>query len=264
MNLPENLFKKALRNQHTLYGLWLGLPDSSCAEICATAGFDWLLIDCEHACYSERDVLQHLQAIAPYPSAPLVRAASQDPSHLKKLLDIGAQTLMIPMVDSADQAAALVQAVNYPPLGVRGLGTSMARAARWNGVPDYLLKANEEICLIVQAETQQALENLEAILAVEGVDGVFIGPSDLSASMGLIGQANHPDVVDRVCKGLKTISDAGKTAGVLAVTPDLAAQYEKAGAHFIGVGVDASLLAQGSKRLLAQYHKDNADESSAY
>lgn len=264
MKLPINTFKKSLQEKKIQFGLWLGLADSSCAEICASAGFDWLLVDCEHACFSERDVLHHLQAIAAYNSAPIVRAASQDPAHLKKLLDVGAQSLLIPMVDNALQAQALVQAVNYPPKGQRGLGTSMARAARWNGVPSYLTDANQEIFLIVQAETIEAIDNLDSILAVEGVDAVFIGPSDLSASMGFIGQAGHPDVVDAVTKGIKTITAAGKAAGVLAVDKDIAKHYQEAGAKFIGVGVDASLLAHGVRSLAAQYNNQETGDGPSY
>lgn len=264
MQLPINRFKQALQQDKTLFGLWLGLPDSISAEICAGAGFDWLLIDCEHACYSERDVLHHLQAIAAYPTAPLVRAASQDAAHLKKLLDIGAQSLLIPMVDTPAQAEALVQAVNYPPLGQRGLGTSMARAAQWNGVPGYLQNANDEICLIVQAETQTALDNLDAIIAVDGVDAVFIGPSDLSASMGYIGEPGHPNVRGAVNDALQRINNAGKIAGVLAVEQALAKEYADNGAHFVGVGVDAALLAQGARNLAAQCRQEAIEESAGY
>jgi 4-hydroxy-2-oxoheptanedioate aldolase len=263
MDLPLNEFKRALKSGKPQYGLWLGLADSTCAEICAGAGFDWLLIDTEHAPYSERDVLTHLQAIAPYNIPALVRPVEGNTALLKRLLDVGAQTLLVPMVDSAEQAEQLVQAVRYPPQGIRGLGTSMARAARWNRVGDYLHNANNEICLIVQAESVTAMENLPDIVAVEGVDAVFIGPSDLSASMGHIGNPGHPDVVAAIETGFETIIGAGKAAGVLAVDTALAQAYVKKGASFVGVGVDAALLANATKQLASQFKTGGDTEKSA-
>lgn len=253
MDLPINRFKRALKSGETQYGLWMGLPDSICAEIGAGAGFDWVLIDAEHAPFSVRDVQNHLQAIEPYDVPALVRPAEGQTALLKQLLDVGAQTLLVPMVDTAEQARQLVKAVRYPPEGIRGLGTSMARAARWNGVEGYLQKANSEICLIVQAETQLAMQNLEEIVAVDGVDGVFIGPSDLSASMGRIGDVGHPDVVSAIESGFETILAAGKAAGILAVDENLAKNYAEKGAGFVGVGVDVSLLASSARQLAKRF-----------
>ncbi len=253
MKLPINTFKRALTSGRPQYGLWLGLPDTICAEIGASAGFDWLLIDAEHAPYSVRDVHNHLQAIAPYQVPALVRPAEGRTALLKQLLDVGAQSLLIPMVDTAEQARQLVQDVRYPPQGARGLGTSMARAARWNRVDGYLHSANDEICLIVQAETTTAMANLEEIVAVEGVDGVFIGPSDLSASMGHVGNPGHPDVVSAIEAGFATIAGAGKAAGVLAVDEQLAQHYVAHGAVFVGVGVDAALLANATRQLANRF-----------
>ena len=263
MQLPINLFKAKLRDGAPLYGLWLGLPDASCAEICAMAGFDWLLVDAEHAPFDAPSILRHLQAIAPYQVPVLVRPVDGSASLLKRLLDIGAQTLLVPMVESAEQATQIAAAVRYPPLGTRGLGTSLARAARWNQVKDYLHDANREICLIVQVETTTALQNLPAILAVDGVDGVFIGPSDLSASMGHIGNPGHPDVVAAVSAALATIRAAGKAAGVLAVDAALAARYVAAGAQFIGVGVDTVLLANAAKQLAERCRKSGAADTGS-
>lgn len=240
MDLPLNHFKRAIKSGAPQYGLWLGLPDSICAEISAGASFDWLLIDTEHAPYSIRDVHNHLQAIAPYGVPAIVRPVEGRTALLKQLLDVGAQTFLVPMVNTAEQAKQLVKDVLYPPEGIRGLGTSMARAARWNGVDGYLEKANQEICLIVQVETELAMQNLAEIVAVDGVDGVFIGPSDLSASMGHIGNPGHPDVVRIIEAGFKTVLAAGKAAGVLAVDEVLAKNYVAKGASFVGVGVDAS------------------------
>ncbi|MFT5133863.1 MAG: 4-hydroxy-2-oxoheptanedioate aldolase, partial [Gammaproteobacteria bacterium] len=187
MDLPVNKFKKAIAKGETQYGLWAGIPDTTSAEICAGTGFDWLLLDGEHAPFDMRAIYTYLQAIAPYDIHPIVRAVKGDKNLIKQLLDFGAQTLLIPMVDTAEQAEELVQAMRYPPEGIRGMGSSIARAARWNAIPDYLQHANDEICLLIQAESTTALENLPEILKVEGVDGVFIGPSDLSASMGHVG-----------------------------------------------------------------------------
>ena len=233
MDLPKNAFLLALQEKRTLYGCWLGLPDPNVAEIAATAGWDWLLIDHEHAPFELSDVLSHLRTIAPYPVAPLVRPVNDDPSLLKKFLEMGVQTFVIPMIDTAEQAAACAAAVYYPPKGLRGVGTSLARAARWNQVPGYLHHANDEICLIVQAETVTALENLDAILAVPGVHGVFIGPSDLAASMGKIGQSNDSSLETAVLDSIIKIKAAGKVAGILTLNDAMIEKCTHAGADFM-------------------------------
>ena len=254
MDLPTNTFKQLLHSGKTQYGLWLGLPDNSVAEICAQAGFDWLLIDGEHGPFDLRSILAHLQAMAAYSVSPIARPPRGDTTVIKQYLDLGVQTLLIPMVETAEQAAQLVQDVRYPPDGVRGLGTSLARAARWNNISGYLKSANREICLLVQVETVNALENLPKILGVDdGVDGVFIGPSDLSASMGHIGNPGHPEVVAKITAALSSIRAAGRAAGVLCMDPELATAYEKAGANFIGVGVDTLILSQGAKALAGRF-----------
>lgn len=258
MELKPNRFKTGQASGKTQYGLWLGLPDNSAAEIAAVAGFNWLLIDGEHAPFDLRTIMAHLQAIAPYDVAPIVRPPHGDTALIKQMLDIGAETLLIPMVDTAEQARELVRAVRYPPEGIRGLGTSLARAARWNQIPGYVKKANDEICLLVQAETATALENLDEILAVDGVDGVFIGPSDLSASMGYIGDAGNPVVVKAISEGLNKIRAAGKYAGLLCLDPSLAATYVEQGASFVGVGVDTMILAKETRKLAQQFVEGEA------
>lgn len=245
MKLPENRFLNALKSGNTLYGCWLGLPDPNVAEIAAGAGFDWLLIDHEHAPFELSDVMSHLRAIEPYPVAPLVRPVNDDPALIKKFLEMGAQTFVIPMIDTPEQAQACADAVYYPPKGLRGVGSSLARAARWNQIPDYVHKANDEICLIVQAETVTALDNLDAILAVDGVHGVFIGPSDLAASMGKIGQGADPEVNAAILTAIRKIKAAGKLAGILTLNEQLIAECADAGTDFIGVGVDTLLLGNG-------------------
>ncbi len=265
MNLPVNHFKHSLKSGKASYGLWMGLPDTICAEICAGAGFEWLLIDAEHAPFSVRGVHDHLQAIAPYQIPAIVRPAEGRTALLKQLLDVGAQSFLVPMVDTAAQAEQLAQDVRYPPEGIRGLGTSMARGARWNRVEGYLQKANEEICLIVQVESVTALENLEQIVAVDGIDGVFIGPSDLSASMGHIGNPGHPEVVEAIERAFEIILAAGKAVGILAVDEALAKRYVEKGANFVGVGVDAALLANATTQLANKFiPTENDTELAAY
>ena len=262
--LPRNLFKAALETGKPQYGLWLGIPDQSIAEMMAGAGFDWVLVDHEHGPFELRDVMSHLQAIAPYDVAPVVRAVDGNPALLKKLCDIGAQSFLVPMIDTAEQAADVVAAVKYPPEGRRGLGTSMARAARWNAVPGYLQNANDEILVVVQAETTTALENLEAIANTDGVDGVFIGPSDLSASMGYVGQAGHSDVVEAVSNGLQTIRAAGKYAGLMCLDQKQVGHFVECGANFIAVGVDALLIGNSARALAASYKDDGAAKDAGY
>lgn len=253
MDRLTNRFKKRLLSGDEMLGLWFGLANNSAAEICAQSGFDWLLIDAEHSPLSDKDVLSCLQAVAPYDINPIVRPVSGDKNVLKRLCDVGVQTFLVPMVDNATQAAAVVSAVQYPPSGTRGLGTSMARAARWNMMPDYFARANDEMCVILQIETKAGLKNLKDIAAVDGVDAVFIGPSDLGAALGYPGQPSHPEVINAVSQAIKDVRACGKPAGVLAVTSELVDAYKDAGASFIGVGSDCGVLAKGVQRLYESF-----------
>ncbi|ARP94079.1 4-hydroxy-2-oxoheptanedioate aldolase [Bordetella genomosp. 13] len=257
MDLPHNHFKQALLAGRPQIGLWVGLADAYAAELLAGSGFDWLLIDGEHAPNDVRSVLAQLQAIAPYPSHPAVRPPIGDVALIKQLLDVGAQTLLIPMVETAEQAARMVVATRYPPAGIRGVGSVLARSSRWNQIPDYVHRADAEMCLLVQVESAAALRNLDAIARVDGVDGVFFGPADLSASMGHLGNPGHPDVQRAILSGIAQVRAAGKAPGILASDPKLARQYLQAGALFVAVGVDTSLLA-GAARTLAASFKDPA------
>jgi 4-hydroxy-2-oxoheptanedioate aldolase len=256
-DILRNQFRAGLESGRTQFGAWLGLPDSTAAEIMAGAGFDWLLVDHEHGAFEVREVLAHLQAMAPYDVAPIVRPADGDATLLKKLCDIGAQSFIVPMIDTPEQAADVVSAVKYPPEGRRGMGTSLARASRWNTVPDYLSRANDEMLVIVQAETTTAIDNLEAIANTSGIDGVFIGPSDLSASMGHAGQVSHPEFEKTVSDALKTIRAAGKYAGLLCLDESKIAHFEDCGANFIGVGVDTLLLGNAARGLAARCASDD-------
>ncbi len=251
MPAPENILKRRLATGEVLSGLWLGMADAYAAEIAATAGFDWLLIDGEHAPNDLRSTMAQLAVIERSGSAPVVRLPDGDPAKIKQALDIGAQSLVIPMVETAGQAAALVRATRYPPEGIRGVGASLARASRFAAIPDYLTTANREICLILQVESVRGLAELDAILALDGVDGVFIGPADLAADMGHLGNAGEPAVRAAVLDALRRIRAAGKAAGVLATQPDFAESCREAGANFLGVGIDVTVFA-GALRDLAR------------
>ena len=258
----SNTFKQAIATEGAQIGLWLGLADPYTAELCATAGFDWLLVDGEHGPNDLRSMLGTLQAIAPYPSHPIVRIPQGDATLIKQVLEIGATTLLVPMVESAEEAQALVRAMRYPPMGIRGVGSGLARSSRWGAQTGYLHEANDQVCLLVQVETVSALAQIDAIAAVEGVDGVFIGPADLSASMGHLGQPGHPQVRDAIETAIARILAAGKAPGILATDEKLARHYISLGARFVAVGVEATLLAQ-TTRALAQRFKTVAPPSTA-
>lgn len=253
MQMPINTFKKALEKGEAQIGLWQGLASPYSAEICAGAGFDWLLLDSEHAPNTLQTLLSQLQAVASYPVHPVVRPGFNDSVEIKRILDLGAQTLLVPMIGSADEAKAAVAAVRYPPQGIRGVGAAVARAARWGAIPDYVTRANEEICLLCQVETVDALAQLDAIVQVEGVDGVFIGPADLAASMGHIDNPSHPDVVTAIEDAIVRIRKAGKAPGILHSNPVDAKRYLALGALFVAVGVDAVLLRKAAANLRVKF-----------
>ena len=251
MQTPVNTFKQAMKNQQAQIGLWVSMANSFSTEICAGAGFDWLLIDSEHAPNDLPSVMAQLQTIAGYDSQPVCRIPVGDTALIKQYLDLGVQTLLVPMVDTPEQARALVQACRYPPDGIRGMAG--ARASRWGRLTRYPLEANAQICLLVQAETRLALQNLDAILATDGVDGVFIGPADLSASMGHVGNPGHPEVQAAIEDAIARIRRAGKAPGILTGDNALARHYLALGALFVAVGLDTQLLVRGMSALLAQF-----------
>jgi 4-hydroxy-2-oxoheptanedioate aldolase len=253
MQMPVNAFKRALQKGQPQIGLWVGLADSYVAELLASTGFDWLLIDAEHAPNDPRSVLRQLQAVAPYPVHPMVRPVHGNVELIKQYLDIGTQTLLIPMVETAEQAALMVAATRYPPRGMRGVGSALARASRWNQTDGYLQRSDDEMCVLVQVESVAALDNLEAIAAVPGVDGVFFGPADLSASMGLIGKPMDPAVQGAIAQGIATVTKAGKAAGCLTSDNQVARDYLAQGATFVAVGVDTSLLVKAASQLAAAF-----------
>jgi 4-hydroxy-2-oxoheptanedioate aldolase len=236
-----------------LAGIWACSGSPLVAEICAGSGMDWLLVDGEHSPMGLETIVGILQASAAYPITPLVRVPANDTVLIKQFLDTGAQNILVPMVSSAAEAQAAVEAVHYPPRGRRGVGSALARSARWNRVDHYLQNAAEHVSLFVQVETAEAVDAAADIAAVDGVDGVFVGPSDLAASMGLLGQQSHPDVVAAVHRTFAAVKAAGKPVGVNAFDPAAAEAYLSAGADFIAVGADVALLARASEALAARF-----------
>ena len=262
MAVPVNSFKTALREGRVQIGLWQALANPYTAEICAGIGFDWLLIDGEHAPNDIPTLLAQLQAVAPYPSHPVARPPIGQTWIVKQYLDIGFTSLLIPLIDNAEQAAEMVKAVRYPPRGARGIGSALVRASRWNRIPEYLDDADDQICLLLQVETAEGLRNLDAIAATDGVDGVFIGPSDLSGSMGHRGNPGHPDVKAAIEDAIARIKKAGKAPGILAVDEDLAKHYLALGCLFVAVGTDIALLTRSGSALLRKFKDAPATANS--
>lgn len=262
----HNPFKAALQERRAQVGLWLSMADAYLAEVSATAGFDWLLIDGEHAPNDLRSTLAALQAVAPYRAQPVVRVVAGETARIKQLLDIGARSLLVPMVDTAEQARGIVAATKYPPAGVRGVGSAVGRASRWSERADYLDVADDEICLLVQAESAEALRNLKAICEVPGVDGVFIGPADLAASLGHRGNPGHPEVQAAIEDAMRTIIAQGKAAGTLTSDPALARRYLELGCTFVATGVDILLYAQAARARASLFREGvaQAGKSAAY
>lgn len=263
MNLPVNRFKHALAQGCPQLGLWAAFADPYVTEALAGAGFDWLLIDNEHAPNDLRSTLAQLQAVAPYLSHPVVRPARSDPTIIKQMLDIGVQSLLLPMIDTEEQAREAVASVRYPPRGIRGVGSGLGRASRWNRVQGYVKSAESEICVLVQVETVVGLSNLQAIVDVDGVDGVFFGPADLSASMGLLGSPGADEVRAAIKEGIAAVRRSGKAAGVLATDEPFAREYLAAGATFAAVGTDVGLLTVGAHRLAQMYKQTPEDSEGA-
>lgn len=250
----------------SLAGMWACTGSPLVAEICAGSGLDWLLIDMEHAPNGLESVLAQLHAVAAYPVTPVVRVPWNDPVVLKQVLDLGAQNLMVPMISTAAEAEDAVAAVRYPPGGRRGVGSALSRSARWNRVADYLAAADSHVSLVVQIETAAAVDAAASIAAVDGVDAIFVGPSDLAASMGLLGEQTHPGVVANVHRVLEAAHSAGVPCGVNAFDPEVADGYLAAGASFVLVGADVALLARGSEALAARFIgvRSGDDEVTSY
>lgn len=253
MQLPVNAFKQALREGRAQIGLWVGLADPAAAELLAGAGFDCLVFDAEHSPNDVRSVLPLLQAVAAYAVHPIVRPVHGSVEAIKQYLDIGVQTLVVPMIETAEQAERIVAATRYAPRGVRGVASATTRATRWGQIDRYFERAEAEICVLVQVESVKGLENLQAIASVDGVDGVFFGPADLAASMGLIGKPMDPSVRAAVAEGIAAVTTAGKAAGTLTGDVKLARDYLAIGARFVAVGIDTALLQKAAADLAAAF-----------
>lgn len=253
MPAPLNRFKKALAEGETLYGCWMSMAEGYAAEIMGHAGFDWLLIDGEHSPNDIRSIKDQIVALKGSDSHPVVRVPVGETWVIKQALDVGAQTILVPMVDTAEQAQDLVRACRYPSAGTRGVGYAVGRVSDFGQMENYGPTANDQISLLVQVETRTGLDNLDTILAVEGVDGVFIGPADLSASLGYLGQTMHPDMQATILSALKRISDSGKAAGILTSDEGMIQASLDAGARFVAVAMDIALLLNNAKIAAAKW-----------
>lgn len=254
MQTPQNAFKRRLLAKELQIGLWCSLGSNIAAEIVGDSGFDWVLLDTEHAPNEPPDVLAQLQAFAAGTAQVVVRPAWNDAVLIKRLLDIGAQTLLVPFVQNAEEARRAIAACRYPPAGIRGITTG-GRASRYGRAASYLKEADQQVCLLVQAETMGAIDQIPEIAAVDGVDGIFVGPSDLSASMGHIGNPLHPEVQRAIELAAKRINDAGKVAGILTAVEADARRYIEWGYRFVAVGTDIGLLARNADALAAAFRK---------
>lgn len=255
MPAPENTFKKRLLARDSQIGLWVGLGSPAVAELAAGTGFDWLVLDGEHGPNRLQELLAQLRAVGQGAAHPVVRVRDDNRAEIKQMLDIGAQTILIPMIETADHAREAVRSVLYPPQGSRGVGAALARASDYGAISDYLKTANDEICLLLQIESRAGLAALDEIAAVKGVHGVFIGPADLAADFGFPGEPNHPEVQTAIRDAFKRIHGAGKSAGILTADLNLAKQYSEVGVEFLAIGSDVGVLRNALVALLGHLRK---------
>jgi 4-hydroxy-2-oxoheptanedioate aldolase len=256
MKTPVNPFKKALAEKRVQYGLWSSMLAPIPTEISAAAGFDWLLLDGEHSPNTPHNLMQQAQVVAGYPGTHAIARIPMGhgwvgQAMIKQVLDVGIQTLLVPMVETAEQARELVRCMRYPPQGIRGMAG--VRASGWGRNAGYPDEANDQVCLLVQAETRAAIGNLDAIAAVDGVDGVFVGPADLSAAYGHVGDPWHPEMLKIHDDAFRRIQAAGKAVGILTLEEERARQHVQMGALFIAVGTDTNLLVKGSNALVKAF-----------
>ena len=255
VELPETFAARLARADRPQVGMWVCSGSPVAAEIAGSSGVDWVMLDGEHSPLGLESTVSLLRALAAYPATPVVRVPALDPVMIKQVLDLGAQNILVPMVDTPEQAELAVRSVRYPPEGIRGVGSALARASRWNGVPEYLQRAGECVSLTVQIESAQAVGQAAQIAAVEGVDAVFVGPADLAASMGVIGQQTHPEVLGAVQKVFEAVKAQEKPVGVNAFDHAQARRYLEAGADFALVTSDVTLMAQGARALAEDFTK---------
>lgn len=262
MPAPMNQFKQKLLAGQQQIGFWLGMGSPNAAEIAGGAGFDWLLIDAEHGPNDITSLISQMHALQGSQSSIVIRPPVGETWMIKQILDLGCQTVLVPMVETAEQAKQLVQAMNYPPQGIRGVGAALARASHHNRISDYLQTANHQVCLLIQIEAQRGLDNLDEILSVDGIDGVFIGPADLAADMGYLGQPTAQPVQQAVRTAIEQIVAADKAAGILMAVPELVQEYLELGATFVAVGTDVTSFVKATDSLVAQYKKSQENRST--
>jgi 2-dehydro-3-deoxyglucarate aldolase len=247
-----NAFRRDLQAGKTLIGCWAALASNLTTEILGYAGFDWILIDGEHAPNDYTTFISQLQALKDSPSAPIVRPQWQDPVVIKRLLDIGFYNFLIPFIETPEQATRAVAATRYPPQGFRGVGTNH-RSNKFATIPDYFERINDEICVTVQIESKQGVENAAAIAAVDGVDALFIGPSDLSAAYGVMLKPSHPEVQAAIRQILEGARKHGKACGILAPVEADARKYLELGMTFVAVGGDTGLFKNATHSLAQKF-----------
>lgn len=250
MEYESNSFTQGLRAGDRQIGLWISLCNNFAAEVVAPAGYDWALIDMEHSHNDYASVLGQLQAFAPYHTVPVVRVEWNDAVAVKRLLDIGAPGLLFPMIQTVEEARAAVAATRYPPRGIRGVAGS-TRATKFGRVKDYTARIEDETAVLLQIETQAALERAEEIADVEGVTGIFFGPADIAADMGMLGQPTAREVWERIRPVAQRLMAKGTPVGTLVSDTTLAAELMGEGFTFVACGTDTGLLARGSDALLA-------------
>lgn len=253
MPAPINQFKQQLLAGTRTVGLWMGFCDPYVAELVGKSGFDWVVIDGEHTPNDIPLLTRQLQVLDPLPTSAIVRLPVGDVNLIKQVLDGGAQTLLIPMVNTAEQAKQLVAAMRYAPEGIRGMGGALARSTNFGRDADYVATANDQMCLLVQIETRQGLENLDEILAVDGVDGLFVGPADLSAEMGYPGLPDAPEMQALISETLGRIRDGGKAAGIIDFSEDAVTRHYASGAQYVAVGADITFLSRGLRDLATRW-----------
>ncbi|WP_294610701.1 2-dehydro-3-deoxyglucarate aldolase [uncultured Gilliamella sp.] len=250
----HNQFKQDMLARKKLIGCWAALGNPISTEILGLAGFDWLLLDGEHATNDVLTFIPQLMALKDSVSAPVVRPAWNDQVLIKRLLDIGFYNFLIPYIETVEQAKLAVSYTRYPPEGVRGVSVSH-RSNAFGTITDYFTKINQNICVMVQIETQQAVDNVEAITSVDGVDGIFVGPSDLSASLGHFGDPKHPEVQKVIKRVFDVAKNKGKACGILAPIEADARQYIEMGATFVAVGSDLGLFRSSTQSLADKFLK---------
>ncbi len=251
MNLKTNLFTHAIRKGEKQIGLWVALTSNYSAELIADAHYDWVIVDMEHSPNNMLSVLSQLQAFENSPTTALVRINWNDEIEVKRVLDMGASGLMFPMVQTVEEAEKAVASTRYPPRGIRGVAGA-TRATKFGRITDYFERVEEETTIIVQLETQAAMERAEEIAAVDGISGVFFGPADISADMGLLGQTMAPEVWEKIWTTANKLIAMGMPVGTLVLDPKFATKLLNDGFTFVACGIDSSLLTKAADDLLAE------------